>query len=567
LSGAIGVKSWRNWPIRKKISGPFAVTAIFVIVLGLWSIDSVIHLHEGIGKTAEDLVGVKELGRLMDLSGRLKLADIGQIKALDAVERLKAKADYDVASERFTEAWVAYLPTIDPGEETALATEVLTQWQNLGRLESRLQDILRQGDTQHIDDFIRHDLPLGYAAFETALEKDLDYQDTSSAKGLQRADRLSRIAITLIVAGLVLIPGLLLVVTLMVTRSVAVPITDMAGAMRRLAQRDMATVIPGVGRGDEVGAMAAAVQVFRDSMSEGDRLAAERQAEQTAKEALATRLATLVRGFEVQVSDMVRQLSSASTTLEATARAMSTTAELTHDRAATVAAAAEEASAGVSVVAASAEHLALSIGAITRQVAQSSEMAAKAAADARRTDQIVRALADGAQRIGDVVGLISAIAGQTNLLALNATIEAARAGEAGRGFAVVAAEVKGLASQTARATGEIAHQVTEIQAATREAVAAIQGIATIIESVSEIAASIAQAVEQQGVATAEIALNVHHMSASTQEVTANIAGVSQAARGTGATAGEVLDAAVGLLRQSEQLSGEVDRFVAGVRGT
>ena len=561
------MKSWRHWPIRRKISGPFTVAVTFVIVLGLCSICSVVQLHHGIGQTAEDLLGVKQLGRLMDLSGRLKLADIAQIKAQDAAERLKAKADYDLVSERFTEAWIAYQPTIDPGEETALAADVLAQWRHLGGLQSRLQDILRRDDKQALDDFIRLDLPLGYAAFETVLEKDLEYQDRSSAKGLQRADWLSRFSITLIVAGLVLIPGLLLVVTMTVTRSVAVPITEMAAAMRRLAQGDMAIVIPGVARGDEVGAMAAAVQVFRESMAEGDRLAAERQAEQAVKEVLAARLATLVHGFEDQVSGMVRQLSSASTTLEATARAMSTTAELTDDRAATVAAAAEEVSAGASVVAASAEHLAVSIGAITRQVSQSSEMACKAVADARRTDQIVRALAEGAQRIGDVVGLISAIAGQTNLLALNATIEAARAGEAGRGFAVVAAEVKGLASQTARATGEITQQVTQIQSATREAVAAIRGIATIIESVSAIAASIAEKVEQQGVATAEIALNVHHMSTSTQAVTANIAGVSLAARGTGATAAQVLDAAVGLLRQSEQLSGEVDRFVAGVRAT
>ena len=561
------MNSWRNWATRRKISAPIAVTAGFVIILGLWSIHSVIDLHDGIVRTAEDLLGVKQLGRLMDLSGRLKLADFAQIRARNTVERLAAKADYELAEKRFAEAWATYLPTVDPGEEAALAGNVLMEWERLGRLESDLQGLLHHGDTSEIDGFMRHDLAQDYAAFETALENDLDYQDRTTAKRMDRADRLSHVTIALIVAGLVLIPGLLLLVTMTVTRSVAVPIAEMAGAMRRLAQRDMATVIPGVGRGDEVGAMAAAVLVFRDSMVAADRLAAERQADQAAKEALSVRLATLVREFEAQVSGMVRQLSSASTTLEATARTMSTTAELTDQRAATVAAAAEEASAGVRVVAASAEHLAASIGAITRQVAQSSEMTGRAVADAQRTDQIVRALANGAQRIGDVVGLISAIAGQTNLLALNATIEAARAGDAGRGFAVVAAEVKGLASQTARATGEIAHQVAEIQASTREAVAAIQGIASIIESVSEIAASIAAAVAQQGVATAEIALNVHHMSANTQEVTANIAGVSYAARGTGATAGQVLDAAVGLLRQSEQLSGEVDRFVAGVKAT
>jgi methyl-accepting chemotaxis protein len=186
-------------------------------------------------------------------------------------------------------------------------------------------------------------------------------------------------------------------------------------------------------------------------------------------------------------------------------------------------------------------------------------------ADARRTDAIVRALAAGAERIGAVVGLISNIASQTNLLALNATIEAARAGDAGKGFAVVASEVKSLATQTGKATEEIAVQVTQIQVATKEAVAAISGIATTIEEVSTIAATIATAVEQQGSATSEIARTVQQTSQAAQAVTLGIGGVSQAAGETGAAVGTFLTAASDLSKQAEQLSSEVNTFLAGVR--
>jgi methyl-accepting chemotaxis protein len=185
--------------------------------------------------------------------------------------------------------------------------------------------------------------------------------------------------------------------------------------------------------------------------------------------------------------------------------------------------------------------------------------------DARHTDRTVRALSDGAQKIGDVVGLITGIAGQTNLLALNATIEAARAGEAGKGFAVVASEVKSLAQQTGRATEEIGAQITQIQAATQEAVAAIQGIATTISELSAIATTLASAVEEQGAATAEIARNVQQMAAGAGRVTSHIGHVSQAATDTGAAADQVLGSAGALSKHAAELSGEVSGFVARLR--
>jgi methyl-accepting chemotaxis protein len=343
------------------------------------------------------------------------------------------------------------------------------------------------------------------------------------------------------------------------------PIRFLTEAMARLAGNDWTAVVPGTGRKDELGGMAKTVEVFKTNGIEATRLAAEQEAEKKVKAQRAARLEDLTDTFEKTAGELVGMVSSAATELQATAHSMTSTAGQTRQQATSVAAAAEEASVNVQTVASAAEELAASIGEISRQVAQSAKIAGKAVEDAKRTDGVVRALAEGAQKIGEVVGLISNIAGQTNLLALNATIEAARAGDAGKGFAVVASEVKSLATQTAKATDDIARQIAQIQVATKEAVESIQGIGATIGEVSEIAAAIAAAVEEQGAATQEIARNVQQAAIGTTEVTSTIGGVSEGASSTGAAATQVLGAAEELSRQSERLSGEVGRFIAGVK--
>jgi methyl-accepting chemotaxis protein len=351
----------------------------------------------------------------------------------------------------------------------------------------------------------------------------------------------------------------------MVARSITNPISAMTNAMKVLAGGDKSVTIPATERGDELGSMAGAVQVFKDNMIKADELAALQAAENEAKQKRATRLESLTSAFEATVGSLVQSLSAAATEMESTAGSMTALADQGNSKAVTVASAAEQTSANVQTVATATEELSASIQEISQQVANSSRIASKAVEDAAATDGVVQELAVGAQKIGEIIQLINDIAGQTNLLALNATIEAARAGDAGKGFAVVASEVKSLATQTAKATEEISLQINQIQTATGQAVTAINGIGTTIQEMSEIAAAIASAVEEQGAATLEISRNVQQAAQGTEEVTRSIVDVRQASTDTGVASGQVLTAAGELSRNSNDLSREVDSFLEGIK--
>ena len=364
-------------------------------------------------------------------------------------------------------------------------------------------------------------------------------------------------------AGLIVVMGLL---SWLIARDVLGALDRQKNQMQSIAHGSLDQAVEETERGDEIGRMAETLEVLRQTAMtaralESEQVASKQQSEQEKRQALIA----LADRFDASVGRLVGLMASGSTELETTAKSMTGTAERTNQRAAVVSSAADEASTRVQTVAAAAEELSSSISEISRQVAQSAVITGRAVETARRTDTTVRALADGAKQIEHVAELISSIAGQTNLLALNATIEAARAGDAGRGFAVVAAEVKSLASQTAEATKEIGTRIAQIQSATKEAVEAIQGITATIEEVSAIATTIGSAIEEQGAATAEIARNVTQTAQATQDVTTNIGGVSAAANETGGAAGLVLTAASNLSKQAEQLSGEVNTFLAGVR--
>jgi methyl-accepting chemotaxis protein len=352
----------------------------------------------------------------------------------------------------------------------------------------------------------------------------------------------------------------------LIGRSISGPLGLLAARMQGLADGQLDGEIPGIGRGDEVGAMAATVQIFKDNAV---RIRGLEQAEAaTQARAAADRrsaMENIASDFERSVTGIVRSVSTAAAGMQTTAQSMTSTASDASARAATVGAASESASNNVGTVAAAAEELSSSVAEISRQVARSSEIASKAVGDAERTNTTVQALSTGAEKIGEVVKLIHSIAAQTNLLALNATIEAARAGESGRGFAVVASEVKALANQTAKATEEISAQVAAMQSSTSDAVVSIGGITETIAQMSEITVSISTAIEQQGDATREIARNIQSVAAGSSEISTHIGGVTTAAAATGKAASDVLSNARELDNQSGMLRHAVDEFLSKVR--
>ncbi|WP_244592259.1 methyl-accepting chemotaxis protein [Azospirillum palustre] len=372
--------------------------------------------------------------------------------------------------------------------------------------------------------------------------------------------RLTQIA----VAGISILVSIL-VVWLYIGRIVIRRMMDLKTGMDRIAAGDLDAEIALTGK-DEIAEMGAALLVFRDTAREVEtaRTAAEAERQRAAGERRQTML-SLADQFENGVKTVVETVSAAATQMHQTAAGMVATADDTSRQAGSAAEAAETASVNVDGAASAAHELSQSISEIARQVTESATIAAKAANEAERTDSTMRDLNEAASRIGAVLDLISDIAGQTNLLALNATIEAARAGEAGKGFAVVASEVKQLASQTAKATEQIAGQIGAMQQATGEAVGAIRSIGLTIGRLNDIAASIAAAVEEQGAATSEIARNVQQAAGGTAQASQNIGQVRTAAGQTGQSAQEVLSVAQEVSSQTGRLQQQIDRFLSQVR--
>jgi methyl-accepting chemotaxis protein len=353
---------------------------------------------------------------------------------------------------------------------------------------------------------------------------------------------------------------------ILLRKTISQRLVAMAETMTRLARGATEVAIPCIGRRDEIGQMADAVQVFRENAVERNRLQAEReQAERASAQARREELHRLADDFHDAVAGIVDSVSNAALEFETVAGALNTTALTTENLTHSLADSAQTASGNVQTAALATERLSASIGEIARQIEESSGIAGEAVVQTKAADVRIAALSEAGGRIGDVIRLIAEIAEQTNLLALNATIEAARAGEAGKGFSVVAQEVKKLASQTARATQEIGAQIGGIQTATAETNAAIKSIGGTIDRVASISQAITTVIQQQGAATAEIANNVQSAARGTAHVASDVGEVSRGASETGAASNQMLASAQALSERSRKLKNEIAEFLASIR--
>lgn len=358
-----------------------------------------------------------------------------------------------------------------------------------------------------------------------------------------------------------------LLLAVLLGRGISRPITAICKAMRELGSGNFEVVLPGLGRRDEIGEMAGAVEEFKvQAIARVARESAlQDNRSRAAAEARRAELMGFADAFEGEVGAIVSNVSASALRLEQAADSLKRTADGNQILAGQASGASEAVASSIQSIASATEQLSASVDEIGRRVRDSNRIAEAAVVQAQRTDMRIGRLSRAATEIGDVVRLITAIAAQTDLLALNATIEAARAGDAGRGFAVVASEVKSLANQTAKATEEISNHISTMQGATEESVRAIKEVGATITEISSIASAIVQAVEQQGAATQEIAANAQSVAKGTQQATANFAKVNRGATDTGIASHEVLRSAQTLSGDGVRLRTELDRFMSNIR--
>jgi len=559
------LQSLRDAKIGTKISTAVGILFLVIALIGgsaVRGIDRVYYASDDVARNW--LPGIQEAGYLRFAISRHRTLAARHILVSESAQKTQTEADIIAILEQVATHRAEYEALISSAQEKALYDIFVGLWDTYLASIPLVLDESRAGNQQSAAT-IWGNVTVPFTSADKALSEIIDLNEAGAIASNKSAYAIEQAVLLQVILMIGFAVVFAVAAAVFLITSVSKPIVAMTAAMKALSEKNLAVEIPAVGRKDEVGAMAAAVQVFKDNMIRAGRLEAEAEKERAVRETRAAAILKLTHAFDASARGVVSSLSGSAEALQKSADTMTQTAQSASQQATAVAAASEEASTNVQTVASSAEELSASIQEISRRVSESATITKTAVEQADRTSETVQGLVTVAAKIGDVTKLINDIAGQTNLLALNATIEAARAGDAGKGFAVVASEVKGLATQTAKATEEISGQVTAIQKASQETVTAIQGISETIRSISEIAAAIASAVEEQGAATQEIARNVQQAAVGTSEVSSNIAGVTKAASDTGHVATQVSGGAAQITDQAALLKREVDGFLDGVR--
>ena len=553
--------------VKAGLTSVFAVMILMIAGLGYLATSKITAVNQNVEAFAENwFPSIDVIAQINDDVKTIRISETRHVLADDDGGRREIEAARAKTMQQLRTHQSTYEKLISSEEERRLYQSFARKWDSYLQLDQKLIELSRLNEDKKAFDMFKAEMIAPLDEMQENLAQLIEINRLGGRNEAKQAEDSYRATIfqTSIIVGI----GLVIALGAMIFSffGVSRPIERITRSMGALAKGDISVSIPFGDRRNEIGAMAGAVQIFKDNMIRARELEAEAEAAKSRVEADRKRaMAEMADGFERSVGGIVKTVSDAATELQAAAQALSSSSAQTTEQSTVVAAASEEAATNVRTVAAAAEELSGSVREINRQVSASAAMANKAVQEAQQTNSQVSGLSVGAQKIGAIVDLINDIASKTNLLALNATIEAARAGEAGRGFAVVASEVKALAEQTSKATAEITGHISAVQSATDQAANAILGIGSTIDEINQIASTIASAVEEQGAATEEIARNVDQAAQGTVEVTRNIGSVHHAAEASSASASQVLASASDLAAQSEKLRSEMHKFLDTVR--
>jgi methyl-accepting chemotaxis protein len=560
---------WRDLSIRAKILAAFASLIVALAGLGLLAIAQMSSMAREAADVRDAwLPSATRIGHLRAEVNLYRLAEARSVLAISTNTNAETVDDtMTAAAAKVDRAYESYKSLIKQGtDDENLMKEFAKQWPIFRKSALDTLDIARNGNMTGAMNAFNNGDESSRAALADVLAKDITFNAQEGAMSADAEESTYRSSRLIMFVGIGIGVAIGAGMSLALIFGVVMPLQRTTGAVERLARGDLNVPVDGGERGDEVGALSRALDIFKGYMRKTRDLEAESVSARANQEAQRRAMAAqLAKQFERTVHSIVAGVSRSAEEFQATARLLSDSAVETAAQAQTVAEASETSSGNIGSVAAATEELSCTVKDIGEQVRRSRQIAGESAAQAERTDAQMHELASAAEKIGGIVGLIADIAGQTNMLALNATIEAARAGEAGRGFAVVALEVKSLAEQTGKATAEISARIADIQATTQRAAGNISSIVQTTESANLIAQSIAAAIDQQGHATEEIAQNVQEASMGARQAAENIGGVLQSARDASAASSQMLSSAAALTQQAAHLRAEVDAFLSSVR--